>query len=418
METKHNKLNRRNFLKTIGAAGVGSILASANTKADNNDTNTPDQKPLPTLPQVPKRPLGKTGVQVPCLSMGGTVNLLENQIMLRKSLEWGIALWDTSDSYEGGNSELGIGKYLQDNPQARKDLFIVTKVYGAKTIEDVELHLQTSLRKMNTSYVDLYYIMDRSKTEHGLSDPAQLDDELKRWVDFTKRRKMIRFFGFSTHKNMPQCLSAAAKLGWIDALMTAYNFRIMQDPEMQNAVEECYNAGVGLIAMKTQAHGQTIETEEDKKLTDHFIKRGFTEGQAKIKVVLEDKRISSVCSRMPDIATLTQNVAVALDKTELTAADIEVLNEYARKTCTGYCAGCANICDELLPETPYVSNIMRYLMYCNNYDQKDMARQLFAQIPQNVRAKLLTTDYSAAQANCPQHMPIKKLVTEAVARLA
>ena len=313
---------------------------------------------------------------------------------------------------------MGIGKYLENNPDARKDLFIVTKVYGAKTIEDVEVHLQTSLRKMNTSYVDLYYIMERTKTEHGLSDPSQLDDELKRWVNFTKRRKMIRFFGFSTHKNMPQCLNAAAKLGWIDALMTTYNYRVMQDPAMNDAVQACYDAGVGIIAMKTQARGQTIETEEDKKLTDHFIKRGFTEGQAKIKVVLEDKRISSVCSRMADIATLTQNVAAVLDKTKLTRSDIKALKEYARATCSGYCAGCGQICDAMLPQTPYVSNIMRYLMYYDNYNQKDMARQLFSQIPENIRAKLLTTDYSAAEANCPQRMPIKKLVTEAVTRLA
>ena len=86
MEEKQNNLNRRNFLKTIGAAGVGSVLASAKSKADEKDSNAPAEK-TPAFPHVPKRPLGKTGVQVPCLSMGGTVNLLENQIMLRKSLE-------------------------------------------------------------------------------------------------------------------------------------------------------------------------------------------------------------------------------------------------------------------------------------------------------------------------------------------
>jgi aryl-alcohol dehydrogenase-like predicted oxidoreductase len=288
MEEKHNKIDRRNFLKTMGAAGLGSILAS--TKATAGEIE-PEKTQKPKLPQVPKRKLGKTGVDVPCLSMGGTVNLLENQIMLRKAFEWGITYWDTSDSYEGGNSELGIGKYLSNNPQMRKELFIATKAYGTKTIEDAEEHLQESLRKMNTRYIDLYFIMERSRTEHGLSDPSQLTDRLKRWVELKKKWKQIRFFGFSTHKNMAQCLAAAAKLGWIDAIMTAYNFRLMQDAEMQAAVEACHKAGVGLIAMKTQAFGQKFETEEDKKLVGHFLQRGFTEGQAKIKAVLEDKRI-------------------------------------------------------------------------------------------------------------------------------
>lgn len=415
MGEKHNKIDRRNFLKTMGAAGLGSILASTKATAGANE---PEKTQKPKLPQVPKRKLGKTGVEVPCLSMGGTVNLLENQIMLRKAFEWGITYWDTSDSYEGGNSELGIGKYLSNNPQMRKELFIVTKAYGAKTIEDVEEHLQASLRKMNTRYIDLYFIMERSRTEHGLSDPSQLTDRLKRWVELKKKREQIRFFGFSTHKNMAQCLAAAAELGWIDAIMTAYNFRVMQDAKMAAAVEACHKAGIGLIAMKTQAFGQKFETEEDKKLTKHFLQRGFTEGQAKIKVVLEDKRFSSVCSRMGNVATLTSNVAAVLDKTKFTQADMEVFREYARASCSGYCAGCAHICDSALPQTPYVSDIMRYLMYYNSYGEKKEARELFAQIPVSVRNRLLVTDYSAAEARCPQHMPIGKLMAEAVSKLA
>jgi predicted aldo/keto reductase-like oxidoreductase len=418
MKEKHNKINRRGFLKTMGAAGMGSVFASAGAQADPNEPKAPEKSQEVRLPQVPKRKLGKTGVEVPCLSLGGTINLLENQIMLKKSLEWGVTYWDTSDSYEGGNSELGIGNYLSKNPDMREKLFIATKAYGTKTIEDAEVHLQTSIKKMATKYVDLYFIMEREKDEHGLSDPSQLTDRLKRWVKLKKKWKQIRFFGFSTHKNMAECLTAAAKLDWIDAIMTTYNFRVMQDPKMQAAVEACHKAGIGLVAMKTQARGQRVETEEDKKLLGHFLKRGFTPGQAKIKAVLEDKRISSVCSRMGNIATLTENVAATLDKTKLAEADMEIFREYAQGNCSGYCAGCANICGSALPEMPYISEIMRYLMYYNSYGEKREARELFAQIPVNVRNRLLVTDYSPAEACCPQHIPIGELVAEAVGKLA
>jgi len=402
----------------MGATGLGSVLASAQIKAGPNEPDSSSKVQEPKLPQLPRRKLGKTGIDVSCLSMGGTVNLLENQIMLRKALQWGITYWDTSDSYEGGNSELGIGKYLSKNPEMRKELFIVTKAYGTKTIEDVELHLKESLRKMNTSYVDLYFIMERASTEHGLSDPSQLTDELKNWVENKKKLKTIRLFGFSTHKNMAQCLTAAAKFGWIDAIMTAYNFRLIQEPAMQDAVEACHNAGIGLIAMKTQGFGQKFETKEDDKLARHFLKRGFTEAQAKIKVVLEDKRISSVCSRMENVATLTSNVAAVLDKTELTQVDMGVLREYASATCSGYCAGCANICESALPDVPCVSDIMRYLMYYNSYGDQNRAKELFAQIPVSVRNKLLSANYSTAELCCPQHLPIGELIAEAVSKLA
>jgi len=170
--------------------------------------------------------------------------------------------------------------------------------------------------------------------------------------------------------------------------------------------------------MKTQAFGQKVETEEDKKLIEHFLQKGFTEGQAKIKAVLEDKRISTVCSKMDNIGTLTSNVSAVLDKTELTQEDLEALKKYAVATCSGYCAGCAHICDSALPEMTYISEIMRYLMYYNNYGEKDKARELFAQIPSEVRNKLLRTNYSLAEARCPQHLPIGKLIAEAVSKLA
>jgi len=161
-----------------------------------------------------------------------------------------------------------------------------------------------------------------------------------------------------------------------------------------------------------------IETEQDKKLIGNFTKKGFTVEQAKIKVALQDKSFGSVCVGMGNVTVLNSNVAAVLDKTELSQADMEVFKEYAAATCSGYCAGCSDICNAALTETSYVSDIMRYLMYYNSYGDMDRARELFAQIPYSVRSRLLSTDYSAAEARCPQRMPIAKLVAEAVSKLA
>jgi hypothetical protein len=435
MKNRENKgVTRREFMRgsAIVAWGLGPALAGATAvftgckgkkeKEPNAiESAAPRKTQEPKLAQVPRRELGKIGVKVPCLSLGILFNVVDNQIILRNALQRGVSYWDTANNYAGGNSELGIGKFLSKNPEARKELFIVTKASYAKNVADVEKRLQTSLKRMNTKYIDLYYGV------HNLSDPAQLTDELKQWAKSAKGRKLIRFFGFSTHKNMAQCLSAAAKLDWIDAIMTAYNFRLMQVPKLQAAVEACHKVGIGLIAMKTQAtglgtwwmgHDVKVKTEEDKKLVGHFQKRGFTEGQAKIKVVLQDERFSSACVGMKKIALLASGVAAILDKTELSQADMDVFKEYARATCSGYCAGCAHICDSALPDAPYVSDIMRYLMYYSTYGDKDRARELFAQIPGNVRNKLLDMDYSPAEARCPQRLPIGKLVAEAVSKLA
>ncbi len=416
MKNKRNQFNRRDFLKKAGIAGLAPVLASAEIK---KDANTP-QSQKTRGPQVPKRKLGKTGVEVSCLGLG--TNKLDNQIILRRAIEMGVTCWDTAHSYVGGNSEREIGKLLSKSPKLRKKLFLITKASFAKTIEQKEKYLHESLERMNTDYIDLYYAV------HGLSDPAMLTDELKQWVESVKKRGLIRFVGFSTHSNMPQCLTAAAKVGWIDALTTSYNFRLMQSDEMTSAVETCHKAGVGLLTMKSVAltfkersmleAGKKIETDEDKKLLKRFLEKGFAEGPAKIRAVLEDERISSACVGMNNVTLLNSNVAGVLGKTKLTRADRDIFAEYAMATCSGYCAGCAHICNSALPETPYISEIARYLMYYNSYGDKDRARKLFAAIPSQVRGKLLSADYSPAEARCPQHIRITEMVAEAVYKLA
>jgi hypothetical protein len=410
MKEKRNEINRRSFLKTVGATGLGSVFASADSIAAQSQTNDTAKKPK--YPQVPKRKLGKTGVKLPCLCLGGNQDLIANQIVLRMAPRWGVTYWDSAHIYTGGNSEIGIGNYLTKNPKMRKKLFITSKASRAKTVDQVEERLQTSLKRAKTDYFDLYY------GYHQCPDPAFLTNELKEWAESAKKRKLIKHFGISTHQNMADVLAAAAKLDWIEVVMTIYNFRLMQDKKLNAAIDACYKAGKGIMAIKTLGMGQRIATDEDKKLTAHFLQRGFTKEQAKIKAVLQDKRFTSVCVGMKNIRELRSNVAAALDKTKLTQADTRALTEYARATCDGYCAGCAKICDSALPDTPYVNDIMRYLMYYKSYGEHDEARKLFAQIPAKVRSKLLSIDFSQVEARCPQHLPISNLIAEAVGKLA
>jgi len=319
MKTKDNKIDRRDFLKKVGVAGLGSVFVSAQVKAMASKERDSAKQQEPESVQVPRRKLGKTGVEVPVLSLGVEFNALDNQVVLQKALGYGVNYWDTAETYAGGNAALGVGKFLGENPGLRKRIFIVTKASGSKgsydehkpVPADVEKCLQASLKRLNTNYIDMYFSF------HGLSDPVHLTDEVKRWVQSAKQRKLIRFFGFSTHENMAQCLTAAARLDWIDAIMTAYNFKLRYDAEMQAAIDACHKAGIGLVAMKTQAFGQKFETDQDKKLVKHLLERGFTEGQAKIKIVLDDKRFSSACVGMESVALLKSNVAAVLDKTEL-----------------------------------------------------------------------------------------------------
>jgi predicted aldo/keto reductase-like oxidoreductase len=407
------RINRRNFLKTAGLVGVGGVIAAAKTKAaDINEPNV--QAAQPPIQKVPKRKLGRTGVEVPILSLG--FGRPGEQAVLRQSLDWGVNHWDTSLAAANGASEQSIGDFIAKNPELRKDIFLVTKENKSKTPDDLEKCLQASLKRLNTSYIDFYCGI------YMVNGQTQFTDEVRKWAEDAKKRGVIKFFGFSTHENMANCLSAAAKLGWIDAIQTKYDFRLMQDKQMQDAIDACNKAGIGLIAMKTQSMRQRSATadanaEADKKMLAHFLEKGFTEGQAKIKAVMDDQRISTVCSSMTSTTMLMTNIAVALNKTKLAAEDMDMLRQYAQATCSGYCAGCAHICEPVALGVP-VSDIMRALMYHDSYGDIAQAKAVFAEIPADVKQRLLSVDYSAAEHVCPNRMQIGKLMADAAAKLA
>lgn len=405
-------MNRRDFFKNVAGAGIAAAVASGYSLASAMDANTPSDsnKPAETsYPQVPTRKLGRADINVPVLGIGMMYDTSETQIVLHKALQWGVSLWDTSHGYANGKSEEGLGIFFAKNPEKRKDVFLVSKASGARDSASRTDRLQTSFKRMNTNYIDLYYGV------HGLDNPADLNDELKQWAADAKAKGQIKYFGFSTHKNMTACLNAAAKCDWIDAIMTSYNFRLMQDAEFMAAVDACRAAGIAIIAMKVQA-GRS-DKEDEKPLDRHFLDKGFTEGQAKIKTVLQDDRVASACLGMKNIAMLTSNVAAVLDKTELTQNDLEYMSTYAKQTCTGYCTACG-LCNAAIPQMPYISDVMRSLMYNNKYGDVKLAKQLFAEVRSKTNVKIGSLDYTAAENVCPNGNKIGKLMLEAEKFLA
>lgn len=399
--------SRREFFKFAGAAGAGSVLLSSEAL---NAAGPEAQKPAPAA-QIPLRPFGKTGVDVSCLSLGGMFDIPSNQLLLRQALKWGVTYWDTADCYEGGNSEAGIGQFFKKNPESRQKIFLVSKSdrRDPKGISDV---LARSLQRMNTDYIDLYFI-------HGMSKIDEINKETKAWVEKAKSQGKIKFFGFSAHSNMEELMMKASQLGWIDGIMITYNFRLMRSDKMRKAVDACRKAGIGITAMKTQGGGSiSVESEAELEMGGRFLKRGFTDAQAKLKAVWEEPAIASICSQMPNMTILMSNVAAALDQTKLSASDLDLMDQYAAQTAHAYCAGCTGICESSLAAKAPVGDIMRFLMYYNSYGNAERAKACFASIPPEVRKRLAEIDYSPAERLCPQRLRIGSLMKHASAILA
>jgi predicted aldo/keto reductase-like oxidoreductase len=413
MSEKKADYSRRDFLKTAGAVGLGSMFSPLEnlTHAKRlSSTNESKQKVVPT------RPFGKTGVMVPILSFGD-VYKDSNTLLMKQAVNLGVTYWDTANIYSGGRSEKAIGKYFRKYPEDRTKIFLVTKSASSDP-KILDANLEESLERMNINHIDMFFIHKVSYVDWHLTP------NVKTWAEKVKAKGKIRFFGFSTHKNVEKCLIGAAKLGWVDGIMLSYNFRTMRTDTMKKAVNACVKAGIGLTAMKTQATGWWSFTEKitpnaaEQDLFNQLQKKGLTIEQAKLKAVWEDSRIASICSYMPNMTILKANASAAMDETTFSSQEIDVLDQYALETASNYCTGCASLCESEINNEVPISDVMRYLMYSRCYGESERAKSAFRRIPSKTRNLLAKLDYGEAERKCPQGMQIGRLMREAVIELA
>ncbi len=406
---KKKCFSRRRFLQTAGVLGTGSLVWPRWVHGEPQVQVAANGSSGSRV--VPTRPFGRTGADVSCLSLGGMFDIPSNQLLLRQAVRWGVTHWDTASSYGGGRSEEGIGRFFERHPDIRKEIFLVTKSDTHRP-QGMTERLNRSLRRMKTDYVDLYFV-------HGVRNLRGMDSEMKAWAEKAKSQGRIRFFGFSTHSNMEECMMDAARLGWIDGIMMTYNFRLMHEDRMKRAVEACARAGIGLTAMKTQGGGSvSMESGAEMRMAGRFLREGFTDKQAKLMAVWEEPLIANICSQMPNLTILMSNVAAASNGTTLSRHDRESLMQFASETASGYCAGCSRICEGAMNHEVPVQDVMRYLMYYRSYGDCHEARGLFATIPQSVRSRMARLDYRPAEERCPQGMPIGVLMKDALSVLA
>jgi len=360
---------------------------------------------LPKEP-MPRRPFGRSGIKVSTLSLGGMFDILNNRLMLAKALEWGIDYWDTAEGYGGGRSEEGIGRWFARNPDTRKQVFLVTKL-SLRRGTDFTPRLEACLKRLHTDYIDLLFV-------HGIRGIDEMNPDLESWSKAMKKAGKLRLFGFSTHSNMEDCIEGAVRLPWIDGIMFTYNYRLMHESRMKAAVDACYRAGIGLTAMKTQGGGPVkSDSESEIKMAGRFMRKGFTDHQAKLMAVWEDNRIASICSQMPNLTIMANNAAAAVDRTRLSRSDRALLAQYAKETCNDYCAGCGRLCSEMLGKNMPINDVMRCLMYAHSYQDLMLARSTFESLPAETRALLIQSDFKKAEHSCPRSLPIGRLMKEA-----
>ncbi|HTS18302.1 MAG TPA: aldo/keto reductase [Verrucomicrobiae bacterium] len=245
-------ITRREFLKT--AAATAAAIATGGFAFATADSKT----------EIPRRKLGRTGVEVSIVGLGGAhlgrPNEADSIRIIRTALDNGINFLDNSWDYHAGDCELRMGKALRDGYRDRA--FLMTKIDG-RTRKAAAAQFDESLQRLQVDHVDLIQI-------HEIGRPDDADrvfapgGAIEALLDAKKAGK-TRFIGFTGHKSPDIHLNmigtAAAHNFHFDTVQMPLS---VMDAHFQSFEKKVLpvlvQQQIGVLGMKSMCFGAALES--------------------------------------------------------------------------------------------------------------------------------------------------------------
>ncbi len=301
--------------------------------------------------------------------MGFGCMVTSDPVVIAQAVEAGVNLFDTARVYQGGNNERMVGAALKGK---RQNLILSSKTI-ASTKDAALSNLETSLKELQTDYLDIWYL-------HAKNKPADITDELLEAQRIAKQQGKIRFAGISTHVGHRALIPAVIKSGKFDVLLASYNFTMGQT--IDDLLEQTRAAGIGVVAMKVFAGGYKPipVVPNDPGVIQKLHREGAM--LAALKWAMKSKHVDTTIPSITDLDQLDEDLRSM--STPFTPADEQVLSaqlEFLRPRYCRMCNSCAGVCAQGLP----VADVLRFLMYAEGYGQFPMARENFLALPDEMR---------------------------------
>ena len=383
MKTTTHGLDRRAFLKRglIGLAGAGAAAVPFASARGRQAAAAGARKGA-----VITRKLGRTGIVLPVVSMG--VMNADNDNLVRSALDAGMVHLDTAHGYQRGRNEEMIGRVLKGRP--RESFVISTKVWEDEKFAGL---LDLSLKRLGLDHVDILYV-------HGLGSKAEVMSDLNlRNIEAAKKSGKARFVGVSCHGNEPEVIRAAVEAKAYDVVLTAYNFRKQNLADLDKAIHEAAQAGVGIVAMKTQAGAFWDKSRKDPiNMT------------AALKWALNNADITTAIPGFTTYDQLNTDAAVLtnITLTEGEKKDLKLGLQTGGLYCQ-HCGTCLAQCPKALP----IPDLMRGYMYAYGYRNLEAAHDTVAslKLPEDP-----CKDCSICSVHCASAFDVRDRVSD-IARL-
>lgn len=244
-------MKRRHILWGLPLAAAGSWLGRT--------VGLEAQAPKARAP-IPRRKLGRTGVEVSIVGLGGyhigvPKDPREGIRIIRAALDEGINFLDNCWDYHDGDSEVRMGNALRDG--YRDKAFLMTKIDG-RTRAAAAKQIDESLKRLQTDRIDLMQIHEIIRE----SDPGRVfaADGAMAALTAAQKAGKIRYIGFTGHKSAAihrQMLEAAKQHGVrFDAVQLPLNVMDAHDEGFEKIVlPMLLKDEIGVLGMKPLGSG-------------------------------------------------------------------------------------------------------------------------------------------------------------------
>ena len=324
--------------------------------------------------------LGKTGVQVSCIGFGGIpiqrLSEAEAVRVVRHALDLGVTWIDTANGYT--TSEERIGKAIA----GRRDQVVIATKTGAGDRETARQHLELSLKRLQTDYIDLWQF-------HGVSSQAKYDAVLGPGGAMEAAREAVlegkvRHIGITSH-SMEMALKAVPS-GHFETVQFPFNFVTNEATETLLPLAQEHD--VGFIAMKPFAGGLLDQANLSIKYLLQF------EG------VVPDPGIEKV-EEIEEIVSIVEGpwAMTAAERAALEAIRAEVGTRFCRRC--QYCMPC--------PEGVEIATIMNVHSFYRRFPRERFAGGGLAAA---MATAANCVQCGECEAKCPYELPIIEMLAE------
>ncbi len=277
------------------------------------------------------RKLGNTDIDISRLCFGSlTISPLQANLsiedgaeVIEKAIDLGINFLDTAELYQ--NYE-----YIKKATSKKREKIVISTKSYAYSSEGAEKSLLKALKEIGTDYIDIFSLHEQ-ESDHTIRGHYEAIEYLIK----AKEKGLIRAIGISTHAI--QGIDAACKYNEIEVVHPIVNKNGLgiidgNISQMLKAIENAYNKGKGIYAMKPLGGGNL-----NKNVSECF------------SFVLKNSHIHSIAVGMQSIEEVMCNTFIFENK-EVPVEIASKINDKTRRLlidfwCKG-CGECINACSQ------------------------------------------------------------------------